>query len=115
MKRIILAALLSSNAMAETQLVCDAPTEREDGTAITESELSVYKLYSSTLGFLVESDKCEFIIPKSGLYAVTVSDTDSVESARSDSLRYETQPNPPKQPTGLRYIHIDVSVTVGGE
>ena len=112
----LLAALFASSAMAETMWEWDAPTEREDGTALTVDELADYELacgrnapdelyIGSADGDATQTSiEMHEVLPSYGRYdcVIRVTDTDGLVSEWSDSVRY-VHNAAPRAPGRLRF------------
>ena len=112
----LLVALFASSAMAETVWEWDAPTEREDGTALTVDELADYEiacgrtspdeLYIGSADGEATSTSIDMsaALPSFGRYdcVIRVSDTDGLVSGWSESVRY-VHNAAPRAPGRLRF------------
>ena len=114
MKYLILAILLFSfGALADTaDVTFEAPTEREDNTALLPSEIGAFNVYDNAgvKVMTLTGDTNAFSVPADGktLYLTTV-DTEGRESAYSEAVTIPLGKTDPKSPGS-----IIINIIIGG-
>ena len=123
---LILALLLSVNVYAaDTQLTWVAPTEREDGTALTDGEISLFKIYYGTApgnyinnvdvirttpdGILPSDYQLTLPTGFTYYFVVTTVDTDGRESVYSSEVFIPLEHTRPNAPTVVIVIKLSVN------
>ncbi len=101
----------AASATTKLSLACTPPTTRADGSSLPASEIGSYTFYLDITKINIGT-ACSYVLPiaqgtcikKTQVFTVTATDTNGIESARSQGVSVTNDacnPFPPAAPAGL--------------